>query len=116
MLSGLISKKVGQYVLKICGIPADRPVGKISNSEVNRLCEKLKSLPFTVTGTRGFNNAQITVGGADVSQFSSLTLESSKVGGLYCTGELLDVDSVCGGYNLQWAWASGIAAGTAAGK
>lgn len=116
VLGGLVPKKVGQYVLKICRIPFDKPAGRISNSEVNKICDTLKCLSFTVTGTRGFNNAQITVGGAELSEFDSLTLESKLVSGLYCTGELLNVDSICGGYNLQWAWASGIAAGNAAAK
>ena len=116
VLGGLVPKKVGQYVLKICGIPFDKPAGRVSNSEVNKICDTLKSLSFTVTGTRGFNNAQITVGGAELSEFDSVTLESKLVSGLYCTGELLNVDSICGGYNLQWAWASGIAAGNAAAK
>ena len=116
VLGGLVPKKVGQYALKTCGIPCDKPAGRISNSEVNKICDTLKSLSFTVTGTRGFNNAQITVGGAELSEFDSTTLESKLVIGLYCTGELLNVDSICGGYNLQWAWASGIAAGSAAVK
>lgn len=111
VLGGLVPKKLGQYVLKECGIAFDRPVGKLSNLLIEQVCEKLKGLRFTVTGTRGFNNAQITVGGAALSEFDSATLESKLVEGLYCTGELLNIDSICGGYNLQWAWASGIAAG-----
>ncbi|MBQ6708727.1 MAG: NAD(P)/FAD-dependent oxidoreductase, partial [Clostridia bacterium] len=63
-----------------------------------------------ISGTRGFENAQVTRGGADVSEFKN-TLESKKITGLYCVGELLDVDGGCGGFNLQWAWSSGLAAG-----
>ena len=74
----------------------------------------MKNCCFTITGTRGFDSAQITVGGASFNEFDTKTLESKIAEGLYCTGELLDVDAPCGGFNLQWAWASGIAAGTAA--
>ncbi len=112
-LSGIIPKKLGQYLIKVCGMRADITLAEIRNQQINLLASKLKALDFTVTGTRGFDNAQITVGGADTSGFDIKTLESVKVRGLYCTGELLDVDSQCGGFNLQWAWASGITAGRA---
>ena len=62
----------------------------------------------------GFKNAQITVGGAEVSEFNPKTMESRLVKGLYCAGEILNVDSVCGGFNLQWAWSSGLLAGRSA--
>ncbi len=112
-LAGIIPKKLGQYLIKVCGMRADITLADVRNQQINLLASKLKGLDFTVTGTRGFDSAQITVGGADTSGFDMTTLESVKVRGLYCTGELLDVDSQCGGFNLQWAWASGITAGRA---
>ncbi len=113
-LGGILPKKAGQYILKACSFKGETPMRQLNSSEIKNICEKIKCLAFTVTGTNGFNNAQITVGGADVSEFDSRTLESKIVKGLYCTGEILDVDSVCGGFNLQWAWASGLAAGKTA--
>lgn len=113
-LCGMLPKKAGQYVLKLLSVNADTPLKRLNDSEIRKIAEKIKNLTFTVKGTNGFNNAQITVGGADVREFDSRTLESKKVKGLYCTGEILDVDAICGGYNLQWAWASGLTAGNSA--
>lgn len=110
-LCGLLPKKVGQYVLKLCGIHGDMPLNALKKENAEHIARKIKNLRFTVTGTNGFNNAQITAGGVKLCEFDSRTLESKKIKNLYCTGEVLDVDSVCGGFNLQWAWASGITAG-----
>lgn len=111
VLGGILPKKAGQYALKACSIKGDLPIEKVNDFMIAQLAERLKKLSFSITGTNGFKNAQITSGGANVTEFDSRTLESKKVKGLYCTGELLDVDAVCGGYNLQWAWASGLTAG-----
>jgi predicted flavoprotein YhiN len=64
-----------------------------------------------VKGTEGFDQAQVTAGGMDTAQFDPETMESRLVPRLFACGEVLDVDGDCGGYNLQWAWASGIIAG-----
>ena len=61
-------------------------------------------------GARGFDQAQVTAGGLSGAQFDAQTLESRNVRGLYAAGEVLDVDGPCGGYNLQWAWASALLA------
>lgn len=110
-LGGLLPKKVGQYVLKVSGIKNETPLKALKAHNIDIIAHNIKQLKFTVTGTDDFNNAQITVGGAVLSEFDSRTLESKKIRNLYCTGELLDIDSVCGGFNLQWAWASGLTAG-----
>lgn len=75
-----------------------------------------KALKCRITGSRGFSNAQVTAGGVLLSELEERTLESKKAPGLYLAGELLDVDGICGGYNLQWAWSTGYLAGTAAGR
>ena len=67
-----------------------------------------------MTGTQGFEAAQVTAGGVDLREVDPATMESRKCPGLYFAGEILDVDGICGGYNLQWAWCSGMAAGRAA--
>ena len=110
-LSGILPKKAGQYILRICGIHSDKPIKTLDKFSISSVSQKIKSLDFTVTGTNGFKNAQITSGGAELSEFDSRTLESKKIKNLFCTGELLNIDSVCGGFNLQWAWASGLTAG-----
>ena len=68
-----------------------------------------------LTGTLGFEDAQVTAGGASTAQFDRSTMESLLVPGLYACGEVLDIDGDCGGFNLQWAWSSGRLAGLAAG-
>ena len=69
-----------------------------------------------MNGTNSFEQAQICCGGVDVQEVDAQTMESKKVKGLYFAGEILDVDGICGGYNLQWAWSSGAAAGKCAGR
>lgn len=115
-IAGIIPKKLGHYLIKITGLRADVTMSELKHHQIIILSENLKHLTFTVTGTRGFDNAQITVGGAVTDEFDINTLESKITKGLYCTGELLDVDAPCGGFNLQWAWASGITAGKSAAK
>lgn len=110
-LGGMLPKKLAEFVLKSCGMNCLSPIGTLGEKKLAEVIKKAKAFPFTVTSTRGFSNAQISVGGANVNEFDPNTLESRLVGGLYCAGEVLDVDSVCGGFNLQWAWASGLAAG-----
>ena len=113
-LCGILPRKVGYLIIKNAGLRQDVSLRELKKSDFELLADKLKNCEFTVTGTKGFDNAQITVGGVSTDEFDIKTLESKKVSGLYCTGELFDVDAPCGGFNLQWAWASGIVAGNAA--
>lgn len=76
----------------------------------------LKDFPLEVTDTMSFAQAQICCGGVDTAEVDSRTMESRLKKGLYFAGELLDIDGICGGYNLQWAWSSGAAAGSHAAK
>lgn len=75
-----------------------------------------KALCVPIHGSRGFEQAQVTAGGVSLTELREATLESKRVPGVYLTGELLDVDGICGGYNLQWAWSTGYLAGLWAGK
>lgn len=115
-LCGLMPRKVAYLIIKNAQLKQDVALRELKKNDIELLAEKLKICEFTVTGTKGFENAQITVGGVSTDEFNMKTLESFKTKGLYCTGELLDVDAPCGGFNLQWAWASGIVAGTSAAK
>ena len=114
---GMINKKVGMTVMKYAGVlPFSRTSDTISEDEVKRLCDALKNFRLKVTGTMSWNNAQVTAGGILTKDIGSKTLESKLCKGLYLTGEILDIDGDCGGYNLQWAWSSGYIAGTNASK
>ena len=106
--TGFIPKRLGQCVLKLSGAaPLSRLSGSLQRQEIETVARLLKCFPIRITGTNGMKNAQVTIGGADTSQFNPETMESKLVKGLYVTGELYDIDGDCGGYNLQWAWSSG---------
>ena len=102
-------------LLKECDIgKLSRNSAGLEDFEIEKAVKKLKNLCFTVTGKMPWENAQITKGGICLSEISQKTMESKKVRGCYIAGELLDIDAPCGGFNLQWAWASGFLAGKSA--
>ncbi|MDP3130170.1 MAG: NAD(P)/FAD-dependent oxidoreductase, partial [Bacillota bacterium] len=108
-------KKLIPALIKEAGIlKQDTLVSKLTATERKKLIDLLFDWRFIVTGNRGFEDAQVTVGGIAVSDIDPVTMESKLVPGLYFTGEIVDIDGPCGGFNLQWAWASGFAAGTSA--
>lgn len=115
LLTGLLPKRLGQAVMKTVGItPLSIAVKEISDRSLREVSALCKNWIFNITGTRGFNFAQVTAGGADTKLFNPNTMESKLVPGLFAAGEILNVDGACGGYNLQWAWASGRLAGKSA--
>ena len=113
---GMFNKRVGQALLKFAGIePLSRYAVTLSEKEISRICDIIKKWDFAITGTMSWNNAQVTKGGISTDEFNPNTMESKLACGLYATGEVLDIDGDCGGYNLQWAWSSGYLAGINAG-
>ena len=102
--------KLYPVMLELGGIAPEKKVHEITREERNAFLEKVKNLPFTITGLRGFNEAIITQGGVKVKEIDPGTMESKKVKGLYFIGEVLDVDAVTGGFNLQIAWSTAKAA------
>lgn len=88
----------------------------VSKDKISELATYIKNMNVNITGTKSFEDAQVCAGGLDTSLFSKETLESNLVPGLFACGELLDIDGICGGYNLQWAWSSGYVAGKWAAK
>ena len=115
--TGMLAKKLGQVLLKSCDtVPLSRDAKTLSKREIETAARKIKSWSFSVTGVMPWKNAQVTAGGIETSGVDPSTLESKKVRGLYFAGEILDIDGDCGGYNLQWAWASGYVAGMSASK
>lgn len=107
ILSAFMPKKIGMAILKKASVPTDKKAGGLTDTEIEKTVSFAKRYTFEISGTKDFSDAQVTSGGADLSAFDTETLECKKYKGLYCCGEILDVDGLCGGYNLQWAWSSG---------
>ena len=115
--NGMINKKLGQFLSKMSGIEKlSKPVKDLNDSEIRKLCTVLKKYRIKILDTTGFKNAQVTAGGVSLNEVNTETLESRIVKGLYFSGEVLDIYGECGGFNLQWAWASGYIAGKNAAK
>jgi predicted Rossmann fold flavoprotein len=89
----------------------NKPLSSISNENQIKISQQLQQWHFKPNGTEGYRTAEVTKGGVDTDEVSSKTFESHKVKGLYFIGEVLDVTAHLGGYNFQWAWSSGHAAG-----
>ena len=113
-LDKLYPAKLIPVMIRRSGIDPEKRVNAVTREERQALVQITKSLCFTLTGLRGFNEAIITQGGVAVKEIDPGTMESKKVPGLYFAGEVLDLDAVTGGYNLQIAWSTGWAAGVGA--
>lgn len=112
---GMLNKKIGMTIMKYARVlPYQRLSDTITTKEIDLLCNAIKKFTLKVTGTMSWNNAQVTAGGIKTCEVDENTLESKLCKGLYFTGEILDIDGDCGGYNLQWAWTSGYVAGMSA--
>jgi predicted Rossmann fold flavoprotein len=90
---------------------ADKPLNQLSKKEIERLAERLNDWQVRFGDTEGYDKAEVTLGGVDTGELSSQTMEAKKIPGLYFIGEVVDVTGWLGGYNFQWAWSSGFAAG-----
>lgn len=110
-LDKLLPKSLIPVVIKRSGIDEYKKVHEISREERMRLIDTIKNFEFTLTGLRGYNEAIVTQGGVSVKDVDPSTMESKKVKGLYFAGEVLDLDAVTGGFNLQIAWSTGHLAG-----
>lgn len=115
--TGVFQRRVGLQVLKQCGILQKEPrlIASCTPKEIEQLASFLKAWKFPVIGKGDWKNAQISCGGI-ISEEVSTNLESIRYPGLYFSGEALDLQGDCGGYNLNWAWASGWWTGTHAAK
>ena len=113
-LNHLYPAKLIPVIIARSGVDPDKKVNEVTREERRGLAEATKSLEFTLTGLRGYKEAIITQGGISVKDVNPPTMESKKVRGLYFAGEILDLDAVTGGFNLQIAWSTGWAAGKAA--
>lgn len=113
-LSHLYPAKLIPLMIRRSGIDPEKKVNEITREERQRLVSATKELTFTLTGLRSFREAIITQGGVDVRDVNPSTMESKKLPGLYFAGEVLDLDAVTGGFNLQIAWSTGWLAGLGA--
>ena len=107
---GFLNKKLNMMFLKNAGIKAETPLNQLKFSKIKQAIETMKCWKIEIEGTNPFENAQVCAGGVSMDEIT-LQMESKLIPGLFFTGELLDVDGRCGGYNLQWAWTSGYLAG-----
>ena len=96
--------------MQLCGLEATKNANAYDKNEAAALAKKIKQFTIKVTDTNGFEQAQACTGGVPLTELTE-SMESKLVTGLFITGELADIDGTCGGYNLQWAWSSGAAAG-----
>lgn len=110
-LGALLPKSIIPIIINLSGINKYKKVNEITKEERKRLVEVIKELTLTVSDTRGFNEAIITQGGINVKDINPATMESKHVNNLYFVGEVLDVDALTGGFNLQIAWSTGYLAG-----
>lgn len=115
-LIGVFPDKLITVFLTESGIALDSAAKNCSQEKIKALVKTVRRLQVDITGTKGFESAQVTAGGVDTEEIDAATMESKLVQGLYFAGEVVDVDGMCGGYNLQWAWSSGWIAGAHAGE
>lgn len=115
LLTGALHNAIARTVLRRAEIPLDTRLWALSDRALEQIAAVICRFELPLLGTLSFDAAQVTAGGVETAGFDPNTMESRLVPGLYACGEVLDVDGDCGGYNLQWAWASGRMAGLAAG-
>ena len=111
VMERLLPKKMIPVFLDMAQIPEDKKIRDISKKERRRMIELMKNFEMHISGVRGFNEAIVTRGGVNVKEINPATMESKKVKHLFFAGEIMDLDAVTGGYNLQIAWTTGYAAG-----
>lgn len=109
--TGIFPKKLCELWIRLSRLPKEMRVSDLSGEQLEKLVLLIQHLRTHITETNAFEQAQICCGGVDTTEINPDTLESNYVPGIYFAGEFLDVDGICGGYNLQWAWSSGFVAG-----
>ena len=115
-LIGVFHKKLIGLLLKASKINANDLMCNVSKEQFKKMISVCKHFRIEIEGTNDFEQAQVCAGGVLTSEVNPQTLESIYADFLYLTGELLDIDGICGGYNLQWAWSTGYVAGKHAAK
>ena len=111
IFTGILQKRLAQAVIKTSKIELNKNISDLTENELNALVKTAKNITFTVTGNAGFEQAQCALGGVKGNEIDGKTMQSRRVNNLYICGEAIDVCGECGGYNLHFAFASGIIAG-----
>ena len=113
-LGGIINSKLGFAIINKINIKPHTKISELSNREIALLCDTLKAFEINITGTKGFESAQVTCGGIKTDEIHPQTMMSKIVDGLFICGEVIDIHGDCGGYNLHLAWTTGRIAGNSA--
>lgn len=114
-LEGILNYKLVKVILKLSGISQSNNWGQLLENQKNKLAQNMVKFRLNITGTNSFDKAQVCTGGVSINEIDLKTCMSKKEKGLFITGETLDVDGDCGGYNLEWAWITGMVAGKSVG-
>ncbi len=116
-LTGLVNKRLIPVILKLSAVQkSDENCSALTSKQINRMIHTFKEWKIPVAGTRSWEYAQVTAGGIDTKEIDPQTMGSIIIPGLFFAGEIINVDGICGGYNLQWAWSTGHIAGENAAK
>lgn len=115
LLTGILHNRLGRVIVQSAGIRGQMPIADLEDAQFAEIVKLCKAFRVSLTEPLGMDSAQVTAGGIFTSEFDTTTMESKLVSGLYACGEVLDIDGDCGGFNLQWAWSSGVLAGKSAG-
>ena len=110
-LIGLFPKKLCELWIRLSHLSKEMQVSDLTDEQLKKIIMLIQQLRTCITATNSFEQAQICCGGVDTTEVDPVTMESKIIPGVYFAGELLDVDGICGGYNLQWAWSSGFVSG-----
>lgn len=114
VLEGMLPGKLSMAYVREAGLQNGQKADTVSRKQWEALARQIKAKRLQIRSVSGFEKAQVTSGGVSLEALDAETMELHQYPGLYITGELADVDGICGGYNLQWAWSSGYVAGKAA--
>lgn len=112
LLEGVLNYKLVNVLLKLSKINNQSRWEELDDNKMQHLAKNIVSFNLNITGTNSFEKAQVCSGGVPLNEINVNTMQSKKVEGLFITGEIIDVDGDCGGYNLEWAWITGMIAGT----
>lgn len=111
LFTGMFHKNLSIYILKECSLSPSQKVNSLTNNDIDNIVYKINHLDFITLRRNDFRNSQVTSGGININEINSDTFESKKIKNLYIIGEALDIDGDCGGYNLQFAFASSLCVG-----
>ena len=113
LLANLLSERLPRrFAHALCALQGwEKPVNAFRHADLRQIAATLADWQLVPSGTQGYAKAEVTLGGVDTNALSSKTMEARKQPGLFFAGEVMDVTGHLGGYNFQWAWSSGYAAG-----